>query len=106
MGHYVACRIYGVDATLPFFIPAPFFSLVGTLGAFIRIRAPIPNRQALFDIGIAGPVAGFAVCLPVLFLGVVEAEVRHLDATEGIFLGEPLAVPVGGAALWGPIPED
>jgi len=105
MGHYVACRIHRVDATLPFFIPAPFFSLVGTLGAFIRIRSHIPNRKALFDIGIAGPLAGFAVCLPVLFLGVVESHVEHLEATEGIFLGEPLLFDWVVQLVWGPIPE-
>ena len=61
MGHYLYCRHYGVHATLPFFIPAP--TLIGTLGAVIRIRAPIRSRTALFDIGIAGPIAGFAVAL-------------------------------------------
>jgi membrane-associated protease RseP (regulator of RpoE activity) len=91
MGHYVACRYYRVDATLPFFLPAPFLTMVGTFGAFIRIRAPIPHRRALFDIGIAGPLAGFAVCLPVLWLGIHEAAVIPTDPNAGgIFLGEPL----------------
>jgi membrane-associated protease RseP (regulator of RpoE activity) len=91
MGHYVACRYYRVDATLPFFLPAPFLTMVGTFGAFIRIRAPIPHRRALFDIGIAGPLAGFAVCLPVLWLGIHEAAVIPTDPkAAGIFLGEPL----------------
>jgi len=61
MGHYLACRFYGVRATLPFFIPAP--TLIGTLGAVIRIKAPIRSRAALFDIGIAGPIAGFVVAV-------------------------------------------
>jgi len=65
MGHYLYCVHYGVDATLPFFIPVP--TLIGTLGAFIRIRAPIRSRTALFDIGIAGPIAGFVVATVVLF---------------------------------------
>ena len=92
MGHYLACRYYRVDATLPFFIPAPAIGLVGTLGAFIRIRGPIPHRRALFDIGIAGPLAGFAVCLPVLWLGVVEASVVPEAPPEAgvLSLGEPL----------------
>ncbi len=64
-GHYVACRRYGVDATLPFFIPAPPLFLAGTFGAFIKIKSPIPTRRALFDIGVAGPLAGFAVVIPV-----------------------------------------
>jgi membrane-associated protease RseP (regulator of RpoE activity) len=92
MGHYVACRLYGVDASLPYFIPFP--SLVGTLGAFIRIRGPIPHRRALFDIGIAGPLAGFVVALPVLVLGILEAQwVPVPHAGEGpryLDMGEPL----------------
>jgi membrane-associated protease RseP (regulator of RpoE activity) len=106
MGHYVACRLYRVDATLPFFIPAPILSLVGTLGAFIRIRSPIPNRKALFDIGIAGPLAGFAVCLPVLLLGLLEARVQPLEGVEGIFLGEPLLFQWGVSLVWGALPDD
>jgi membrane-associated protease RseP (regulator of RpoE activity) len=90
MGHYVLCRIYRVDATLPYFIPFPF-TLVGTLGAFIRIRGPIPHRRALFDIGIGGPLAGFAVCLPVLALGLFEARVvPDTPSAFTISLGEPL----------------
>jgi Zn-dependent protease len=61
MGHFIYCLRYGVNATLPFFIPAP--TLIGTLGAFIRIKSPIRSREALFDIGIAGPIAGFVVAL-------------------------------------------
>lgn len=61
MGHYLFCRYYGVRATLPFFIPAP--TLIGTLGAVIRIKAPIRSRTALFDIGIAGPIAGFVLAV-------------------------------------------
>jgi hypothetical protein len=64
MGHYLFCRHYGVRATLPFFIPAP--TLIGTLGAVIRIKAPIRSRAALFDIGIAGPIAGFVVAVATL----------------------------------------
>jgi hypothetical protein len=67
MGHYLFCRRYRVPATLPFFIPAP--TLIGTFGAFIRIRGRIRSRAALFDIGIAGPIAGFVVAVPVLFAG-------------------------------------
>lgn len=66
MGHYLLCRYYGVRATLPFFIPAP--TLIGTLGAVIRIKAPIRSRAALFDIGIAGPIAGFVVAVLTLAL--------------------------------------
>jgi membrane-associated protease RseP (regulator of RpoE activity) len=100
MGHYVACRIYGVDATLPFFIPFPVLSLVGTLGAVIRIRSPFPNRRALFDIGIAGPIAGFVVCLPALVLGIREAQVIPTPAPSPtmLSLGDPLLLQ--WAAQW------
>ena len=73
MGHYIACRWYRVSATLPYFIPAPVG--IGTFGAFIRIKSPIPNRRALFDIGIAGPLAGFAFAVP-------AALIAHLYATS------------------------
>ena len=73
-GHYVACRRYGVTATLPFFIPAPPLFLAGTFGAFIKIKSPIPSRRALFDIGLAGPLAGFAVILPVTVLAMLTAQ--------------------------------
>jgi len=108
MGHYLAARYYGVDVTLPFFIPFPLpgVSLVGTLGAFIRIRGPIPHRRALFDIGVAGPLAGFLVCLPVLWLGVREATVQPLLAEAGgIFFGEPLAFQWVARLVHGPILE-
>ncbi len=106
MGHYVACRYYRVDASLPYFIPFPL-GLAGTLGAFIRIRAPIPQRRALFDIGIAGPLAGFVVCLPVLVLGALEGVWAPLvNGGEGPgYLGEPLLFNWVVALLRGPTPE-
>ena len=70
-GHYLFCRYYGVDATLPFFIPQPPLLIPGTFGAFIRMKSPVPSRRALFDIGLAGPLAGFVVILPVAFAGVL-----------------------------------
>lgn len=93
MGHYIACRRYGVDASLPYFLPMlPFpFPLIGTMGAFIRIRARIPDRNALFDIGAAGPIAGFLVAIPILFIGLIESDVSALSQSQGtILLGEPL----------------
>ncbi len=69
MGHYLFCRYYKVRATLPFFIPAP--TLIGTFGAVIRIKAPIRSRAALFDIGIAGPIAGFLVAVSTLILALL-----------------------------------
>jgi len=89
MGHYLACRYYKVDATLPHFLPAPIISLVGTFGAFIRIRGPIPDRKALFDIGVAGPLAGFVVCLPFLYLGAHELEIGK-STPNALMFNEPL----------------
>jgi membrane-associated protease RseP (regulator of RpoE activity) len=107
MGHYLACRYYGVDATLPLFLPAPILSFVGTFGAFIRIRSPFPNRCALFDIGIAGPLAGFAVALPVLYLGVLEARVvpPPPDTATLISFADPLLFQWVFAWARGDVPE-
>jgi membrane-associated protease RseP (regulator of RpoE activity) len=69
MGHYLACVYYKVNASLPFFLPVPPPFIAGTMGAFIRIRDRIRTKRQLFDIGIAGPLAGFAVAVPVLFVG-------------------------------------
>jgi membrane-associated protease RseP (regulator of RpoE activity) len=89
MGHYLACRYYGIDATLPFFIPFP--NLIGTLGAFIRIRTPFQNRRALFDVGIAGPLAGFVLALPTLLLSMPYSRLVQVRQMEmGISLGEPI----------------
>jgi membrane-associated protease RseP (regulator of RpoE activity) len=88
MGHYVACRIYGIDASYPYFIPAP--TLFGTFGAFIRIRSPITTRRALFDVGLAGPVAGFLVALPALAYGVATSRiVPGAEATSAVVFGHP-----------------
>jgi len=90
MGHYLACRYYGVAATLPFFIPGPPM-LVGTLGAVIRIRGPIPSRKALFDIAAAGPIAGFVVAFPLLIVGVAGAiELPSSPSLHGLALGPPM----------------
>lgn len=70
MGHYIACRIYGVDATLPYFIPTPpLIGPAGTFGAFIKIVSPMPSRRAVFDIGVAGPIAGFVALIPIALIG-------------------------------------
>ncbi|MBV9925343.1 MAG: site-2 protease family protein [Acidobacteria bacterium] len=101
-GHYVACRLYGVDATLPYFIPMPPPFMAGTLGAFIKIKSPIPSRRALFDIGVAGPLAGFLVIIPVACAALLTAQTGP-PAPEGsavIYFNNPLllrllAVPFG-----------
>jgi len=78
MGHYVACRWYRISATWPWFVPAPLF-LLGTFGAVIRIRSPIPHRRALFDVALAGPVAGFVVAVLALVVGVGDAVAVPVD---------------------------
>lgn len=88
MGHYIACLHYKVDATLPFFIPAP--TLFGTMGAFIRIRSQIRSRAALFDIGIAGPIAGFIFAVAVLLIALPMSHVGARIATPDVQLGYPL----------------
>ena len=98
MGHYLCCAYYGVYATLPFFVPAP--TLIGTLGAFIRIRSPIRSRAALFDIGIAGPIAGFVVATVILFIALPHSKL--IDATtlgSDIELGYPLIFRVAWRLL-------
>jgi membrane-associated protease RseP (regulator of RpoE activity) len=108
MGHYVACRYYGVDASRPFFIPMPIV-MSGTLGAFIRIREPFPSKRALFDIGIAGPIAGFVVAVPLLLAGMllsnvtVEITPQNAPATVSAIyhLGEPLLFKGLAWIIWG-----
>jgi membrane-associated protease RseP (regulator of RpoE activity) len=105
LGHYFACRHYDVDASLPFFLPAPLL-LTGTLGAFIRIREPIPTKRMLFDIGIAGPLAGFFVAVPALFIGLSMSHVVQLPADfKGLSLGEPLLFKLASLLLWGSPPD-
>jgi membrane-associated protease RseP (regulator of RpoE activity) len=103
-GHYLACVYYRVDASLPYFIPAPL--LTGTLGAFIRIRQPIQDKRQLFDIGIAGPIAGFLVAVPVLVLGIgLSRVVRIPPGVGGLELGEPLLLKGIAYMFWGTIPD-
>jgi membrane-associated protease RseP (regulator of RpoE activity) len=90
MGHYLACRYYGVDATLPYFLPAPPLFLAGTFGAFIKIRSPIPTRRALFDIGLAGPLAGFVVALPIAVAGLLVMQPPQPITGGGIIFNDPL----------------
>jgi membrane-associated protease RseP (regulator of RpoE activity) len=90
LGHYFTARRYGITVTLPFFIPAPVG--LGTFGAFIKMKSPVTDRKALFDVGIAGPLAGLCLALPAIVVGlswselVPEASSRHV----GIVLGTPL----------------
>jgi membrane-associated protease RseP (regulator of RpoE activity) len=93
MGHYVTSRRYGVDSSLPYFIPAPFPSVffVGTFGAFIRMRTLPRSRREMFDIGAAGPWAGFVVAVVATIIGLMRSQVTPLDTSQGgVFLGNSL----------------
>jgi membrane-associated protease RseP (regulator of RpoE activity) len=93
LGHYFACRYYGISASYPYFIPAP--TLIGTLGAFIRIRSPIRNRNALFDVGLAGPVVGFLFAIPALAIAIAYSRVIPLSqAHPSVVFGNPLALRI------------
>lgn len=91
-GHYAMARVHRVDATLPFFIPAPPMFFIGTFGAFIRMRSVPPDRRALFDIGAAGPWGGFLVAVPALIYGLQVSEVIATPEAEmsGLFLGDSI----------------
>lgn len=107
LGHYLACRYYDVDASLPFFLPVPVL-LTGTLGAFIRIREPIPQKRMLFDIGIAGPIAGFLVAVPALFIGIAMSHIVRLPnplPPMTFELGEPLLYKFAAWMFWGATPD-
>ncbi len=104
MGHYLTCRHYGIEASLPYFLPLPPPNLIptllpGTMGAVIRIRGAITSRRALFDIAVAGPIAGWVAALPILAYGLSQSRVVSTIEieTSGLYLtlGEPL--------LWGPM---
>ncbi|QSJ20945.1 site-2 protease family protein [Nostoc sp. UHCC 0702] len=82
LGHYLTARFYKIRSTLPYFIPMPFF--LGTFGAFIQMRSPIPNRKALFDVSIAGPIAGFVATLPLLIWGLAHSNVVTLTEKTGL----------------------
>jgi membrane-associated protease RseP (regulator of RpoE activity) len=90
LGHFFACRHYQIAATYPYFIPAP--TLIGTMGAFIRIRSPIFNRRALFDMALAGPLVGFLIAVPALALAILFSKViPAVDASSSLVFGRPLA---------------
>lgn len=89
LGHFFACRHYHINATYPYFIPAP--TLIGTLGAFIRIRSPIFNRRALFDMALAGPLVGFSIAVPALALAILFSKiVPASDPSSSLVFGQPL----------------
>ena len=104
-GHYLYCRRYGLDASLPYFIPVPF-TITGTLGAVIRIREPFRTRTELFDVGIAGPVGGIIVLIPALFYGFTLSTIVP-EPTSGtvMYFGEPLLFQWVAHVVIGTLPQ-
>ncbi len=109
MGHYLYAKWYGVGTSLPHFIPSPLFFITpnpGTFGAVIVTRAPYPHRQALMDIGAAGPIAGFIVAVPIMAYSLVGARVDVIPVEGGgLYLGEPLVFQFLAYLIHGPLPE-
>jgi membrane-associated protease RseP (regulator of RpoE activity) len=101
-GHFLACHHYSLRCTPPYFIPVPF-PLTGTLGAFIKIKSPFRDKNALFDVGIAGPLLGFAVTLPILFYGLHLSRVvpREILSPGIPVFGEPAILRLIAAAVLG-----
>ena len=106
LGHYFACRYYEISASYPYFIPAP--TIIGTMGAFIRIRSPIVNRKALFDVGLAGPVVGFLFAVPALAIAIAYSKaLPAAQAESDIIFGHPPLFWLLTALLRpGVLPED
>ena len=105
MGHYLACRYYRIQATLPFFIPAP--TLIGTLGAFIKIKSPITRKKQLFDIGISGPLTGFVLSLPAVVYGLsLSKVVPAVPREDTLFFGEPLLLQAIGSLFFRNFPPE
>lgn len=102
LGHYVLSRLHGVPTSLPLFVPGlPHF--VGTFGAIIRMRAPLTDRRALFDIGVAGPIAGFVVAVIALVIGLRLSTVVPIQGNYGMHLGEPLLLQFASWVVIGPL---
>lgn len=103
LGHYTAARRHNVAVTPPYFIPAPSF--IGTFGAFIRIKSPLPHRDALLDIGASGPIAGAIMAIPILVIGLKMSAIRPSEGLSGIPLGESLLFRAASHMVFGEIPK-
>ncbi|MDI6852330.1 MAG: site-2 protease family protein [Deltaproteobacteria bacterium] len=108
MGHYLISRWHRLDCSLPYFLPAPPFPfIVGTFGAFIRIRSPIQDKRALLDVGCSGPLVGVAVSVPVLIIGLKLSTIKVMPpGSGGLILGEPLLFQLINWLVIGSLPVD
>jgi len=105
MGHFLTSKYYRIDASLPYFIPAP--TLIGTFGAFIKMRSPVMNKRVLLDVGANGPLAGLLVTIPILAVGLKLSEVRELadPLAEGMTLGTSIILSVMTSLILGNLPD-
>jgi membrane-associated protease RseP (regulator of RpoE activity) len=105
MGHFLTSKYYHIDASLPYFIPAP--TLIGTFGAFIKMRSPVMNKRVLLDVGANGPLAGLLVTIPILAIGLKLSEVRALAAPggEGMTLGTSIILSAMTSLILGNLPD-
>lgn len=99
LGHYFAARYHRVNVTLPYFIPAPIG--FGTLGAFIQLREPMRNRKILFDVGVAGPLAGLVVALPILIIGLATSNVEPLPTEDYMLEGDSILYAAAKLLIFG-----
>ena len=99
LGHYFAARYHRVSVTLPYFIPAPIG--FGTLGAFIQLREPMRNRKILFDVGVAGPLAGLVVALPILIIGLATSDIKPLPVEDYVLEGDSILYAIAKLAIFG-----
>ncbi|MFQ5855784.1 MAG: site-2 protease family protein [Anaerolineae bacterium] len=111
LGHYVVARHYGIKVTLPYFIPFfPFFPFgIGTMGAVIRMKSPMTSRKALFDVGLAGPIAGLIIAIPVLTIGLLQSDLvpaHSMGRGMTLLLGKPLLFKAVSRLVLGPLPEN
>lgn len=105
LGHYVTARRYGASVSLPYFIPAPPPFLFGTLGAIIRMRSPVRDRNALFDIAAAGPLAGLVIALPAMAVGLAWSRVAVVPDQGVIVFGQSLLMHWLAGLAFGPLPD-
>ena len=105
LGHYLAARKHGLNVTLPYFIPAPPFPfIIGTFGAFIKMRSPVRDRKMLLDVGATGPLVGIAVSIPFLIFGFQLSEVKMVQGQMGLTLGSSLLLSLISWLIVGPLP--
>jgi membrane-associated protease RseP (regulator of RpoE activity) len=105
LGHFLTCRYYRIDATLPYFIPFP--NLIGTMGAFIKIKSPITRKNQLFDIGVAGPLTSFFLSVPILIYGLsLSKAVPSVPRDSSIIFGEPLLLKMVGGIIFKGVSSD